>query len=319
MRHIARIMPLLALAAATAQAHAQTAVDTYPRQPISLIVNFPPGGATDLTARALGAAMSESLKQPVVVENRAGAGGAIGIAAISSAKPDGYHGGFVSVAGLTTLPQMRRVPYSLETVSYICRAYDAPVFMLVTPGSKFTTAKALVDYARKNPGRINYATVGPGSLPHLAALDFAAAAGVDINHVPYQGEAPAITDLLGGHVDLYFGTNAVATTHNLRRLGVAAAARQNEAPDTPTLTELGYPVLRSISGGMIAPAELDERVMRTLGAACAKAVHAGTFLKALSNLKLNPAYLDGPAFKQALLDEAGSNRALLQREGLLAK
>src|SRR3546814_19821082 len=123
--------------------------------------------------------------------------------------------------------------------------------MLVTQGSKFKSAEALVAYAKKNPGRLNYATVGPGSLPHLAALDFAAAAKIDISHIPYQGEAPAITDLLGGHVDLYFGTNDVATTHNLRRLGVVAAARQSEASDTPTRTELGYTVLRSISGGVL--------------------------------------------------------------------
>lgn len=317
MRNTMKILPLLAIAAIAAPA--QATADTYPRQPINLIVNFPPGGATDLTARALGTAMAESLKQPIIVENRAGAGGAIGIAVVSGAKKDGYHVGFVSVAGLTTLPQMRRVPYSMETVSYLCRAYDAPVFMLVRQDSAFQTARQLVEYARSNPGRLNYATVGPGSLPHLAALDFAAAAKVDISHIPYQGESPAITDLLGGHVDLYFGTNAVATAHNLRRLAVAADARQGEAPDTPTLTELGYPVLRSIGGGLIAPAGLDESARQALGTACEKAVHGETFRKALGNLKLNPAYLDGAAFEQALHAEASGNRALLAREGLLAQ
>lgn len=317
MQHLAKVLPLLAIVAITAQpvAHAEP----YPQRPISLIVNFPPGGATDLTARALGAAMAEPLKQPVVIENRAGAGGAIGIAAISSSKDDGYHVGFVSVAGLTTLPQMRQVPYSMESVSYICRAYDAPVFMLVTRDSPFTSAEELVTHAKNNPGSLNYATVGPGSLPHLAALDFAATAEVAINHIPYQGEAPAITDLLGGHVDLYFGTNAVATAHNLRRLGVAADKRQSETPDTPTLTELGYPVLRSIGGGLIAPAGLEQQQQEALGVACRTAVQGDAFRKALGNLNLNPAYLDGTAFKNALLDEAGTNRKLLKREGLLAQ
>jgi len=317
MHNMAKVLSLLAMA--TAAVHPPAQADTYPHQPITLIVNFPPGGATDLTARALGQAMTESLKQPMVVENRAGAGGAIGIGAISSAKPDGYHVGFVSVAGLTTLPQMRRVPYSMDSVTYLCRAYDAPVFMLVTQGSEFKTAKALVAYAKQNPGRLNYATVGPGSLPHLAALDFTAAAGVDIRHIPYQGEAPAITDVLGGHVDLYFGTNAVATAHNLRRLAVAADARQNEAPDTPTLAELGYPVHRSIGGGLIAPAGLDGQARRTLGQACKTAVHSQGFKQALGNLRLNPAYLDGDDFKRELQAEASGNRKLLEREGLLAK
>lgn len=317
MRNMAKILPLLAIAAAAV--HPQAQADAYPRQPINLIVNFPPGGATDLTARALGQAMTESLKQPVIIENRAGAGGAIGIGAISSARPDGYHVGFVSVAGLTTLPQMRRVPYSMETVTYLCRAYDAPVFMLVTQDSKFKSAQELVAYAKGNPGRLNYATVGPGSLPHLAALDFAAAAKIDISHIPYQGEAPAITDLLGGHVDLYFGTNAVATAHNLRRLAVAAEARQDDAPDTPTLAELGYPVRRSIGGGLIAPAGLDSQAEQALGAACKTAVLSQGFKQALGSLKLVPAYLDGAAFKRELQAEAGGNRKLLEREGLLAK
>ncbi|MBO1113839.1 tripartite tricarboxylate transporter substrate binding protein [Bordetella petrii] len=314
---MAKILPLLAIAAAAV--HPQAQADAYPRQPINLIVNFPPGGATDLTARALGQAMTESLKQPVIIENRAGAGGAIGIGAISSARPDGYHVGFVSVAGLTTLPQMRRVPYSMETVTYLCRAYDAPVFMLVTQDSKFKSAQELVAYAKGNPGRLNYATVGPGSLPHLAALDFAAAAKIDISHIPYQGEAPAITDLLGGHVDLYFGTNAVATAHNLRRLAVAAEARQDDAPDTPTLAELGYPVRRSIGGGLIAPAGLDSQAEQALGQACKTAVLSQGFKQALGSLKLVPAYLDGAAFKRELQAEAGGNRKLLEREGLLAK
>jgi len=317
MRSMAKILPLLAIAATAA--HPQAQADTYPSQPINLIVNFPPGGATDLTARALGQAMTESLKQPIIIENRAGAGGAIGIGAISSARPDGYHVGFVSVAGLTTLPQMRRVPYGMETVTYLCRAYDAPVFMLVTQDSQFKSAQELVAYAKDHPGRLNYATVGPGSLPHLAALDFAAAASIDISHIPYQGEAPAITDLLGGHVDLYFGTNAVATAHNLRRLAVAAEARQDDASDTPTLAELGYPVRRSIGGGLIAPAGLDSQAEQALGLACKTAVLSQGFKQTLGNLKLVPAYLDGAAFKRALQAETGGNRKLLEREGLLAK
>jgi len=309
-----RLTALAVLAGLSLSAAAQT----YPARPISMIVNFPPGGATDLAARALSAAMGPTLNQPIVIENRAGAGGSIGVGVINAAPKDGYHIGFIAVAALTTLPQIRKVPYQIDSVDYICQAFDLPVFMLSTQESRFKSVRELVSYAKTNPGKVNYATVGPGSLPHMAAMDFARKAEVELTHIPFQGEAPAVTNLLGGHVDLYFGTNAVATTHNLRRLSVATDKRVPEALDTPTLKELGYPVSWSIKGGVILPVGVDVRARQALEQACKTAVAGPQYRSVMQQMKMNVAYASGEDFKSAVLAESGKNRVLLREAGLLA-
>jgi tripartite-type tricarboxylate transporter receptor subunit TctC len=305
------------IAAAVLALPLTAAAQAFPSRPITIIVNFPPGGVTDAVARALAAEMGESLKQNVVVQNVAGAGGAIGANAIANAPKTGYSVGFVAAAALTTLPQLQPVTYRLDSFDYVCRTFDVPVYVLVAPDSPIRTLKDLVDAARASPDKITYATVGPGSLPHLAALDFTRAAAVSLNHVPYKGEGPAVTDLLGKHVDLYFGTSAVASTHNLRRLAVAADARVAESAETPTLTELGYPTTRAIMGGMIAPKGIDPQVLAVLRNACSAAVKTPAFATTLERLKVQPAYTDGAAFEQAIAAEAEVNRQTLQRAGLL--
>lgn len=315
MKHNTFTTLALLLAAGTAAPFA--AAQEYPTQPVTLIVNFPPGGITDLAARALANAMSAELKQNVVVQNKGGAGGAIGLAAIAAAPKNGYTVGFSPAAALTTLPQIRTVPYRIDSVDYICRAFDEPVYMLVTPQSRFKTAKALVDFAKANPEKVDFATVGAGSLPHLAALDFANAAGVKMTHIPYQGEGPAVTDLLGGHVDVYFGTSAVATAQNLRRLAVAAPKRVPASPDTPTLTELGYPVVRSIMGGLIAPSGIDQATRRTLENACAAASRTPQYRGTMEQLKVAWAYSEGAEFKSLILAESARNRLVLREAKLL--
>ncbi|GAA4333107.1 tripartite tricarboxylate transporter substrate binding protein [Pigmentiphaga soli] len=310
------MIPLLALAL-LGHAAISAAAPGFPDQPVNLIVNFPPAGLTDLAGRALAQAMSEQLRQTVVVQNRGGAGGAIGVAAVAAAPKNGYSAGFVAVAALTTLPQMREVPYSLDSFDYVCRTFDEPVYLLVAPDSPFHTAKALVDYAKAHPGKLNYATVGPGSLPHLAALDFVGKAGIEMAHIPYQGEAPAVTALLGKQVEVYFGTSAVASSHNLRRLGVAAQERIATSPETPTLGELGYPVRRSILGGIIAPRGVAPAARQVLENACAQATQAPRYKSALKTIGVSWAYSPGADFKSMVLADAARNRLVLREANLL--
>ncbi len=300
----------LALAPAAAPAQGSSA-------PIQIVVNFPPGGVTDAVARVLAAEMAPRLHQPVIVQNTPGAGGAIGVAQVAKAANNGHTLGFIAVAALTSLPSLQPVPYRLDSFEYVCQTFDVPVFVLVAPGSRFQTLESLVEFARANPGKLNFATVGPGSLPHLLAVDFAKAAGLSLNHVPYKGEGPAVTDLLGNHVDLYFGTSAVATTHKLRRLAVAAAERVAESPDTPTLSERGYRVTRSIIGGLIAPKGVNATMLSDLRTACAQAVQTAAFRSTLDNLKVRVAYAEGPAFGKAIEQEAAVNRETLRAAGVL--
>ena len=313
-----RILSSLGVAALALSA-TMVGAQTFPTQPVTMLVNFPPGGLTDLMGRSLAQAMSESLKQPVVVQNKSGAGGAIGVSSVAMAPKTGYTTGFIAVAALTTLPQMREVGYRIDSLDYVCRTFDEPVYLLVAPESPFHSAKALIDFAKKHPGKLNYATVGGGSLPHLAALDFTAKANIDMAHIPYQGEAPAVTALLGKQVEVYFGTSAVAATHQLRRLAVAADKRVDSSPNTPTLTELGFPVIRSISGGIIAPEGTDAAARNTLESACAQAVKAPQYLATLKTLQVHGAYASGADFKSGVLAEAARNRLVLRDANLLLK
>lgn len=311
MRALWFLLALLAAAPALAQ--------PYPTRPPTMIVNFPPGGLTDLVGRALAGAMAESLGQPLVVQNRGGAGGSIGAGAIAAAPADGYTLGFIAAAALTTLPHMRKLAYDAVSFDYLCQAFDVPIYLLVAPNSSFHSAAGLVAAAKAQPGTLNYATVGPGSLPHLAALDFTARAGVALTHIPYQGEAPAVTDLVGGRVEVYFGTSSVATIHNLRRLGVAAPARLAESPETPTLTELGWPVVWSVLGGLIAPRGLDAAIRARLEHACAAAVQTPAYREALERLKVGWAHAGGERFRAMVQAESAKNRRLLQSSNLVVE
>ena len=305
------------LASAILGLPADVTAQSFPTRPITITVTFPPGGATDSVARVLATGMMANLKQGVVVQNVGGAGGSIGTATIANAPNTGYSVGFIAAAALTTLPHLRAVPYRLDSFDYVCRTFDVPVFVLAAPDSRFKTLEDMIRFARENPGALNYGTVGPGSLPHLAALDLARESGVSWNHVPYKGESAAVTDLLGGHVDLYLGTSAVASTHNLRRLAVAAAGRVEESPQTPTLGELGYKVNWAIMGGVIAPKGIEPKVLTTLRSSCADVVTTAKFKEAIDRYKVRVAYADGPEFEKAIAAEAEGSRDLLKAVGLL--
>ena len=284
-----------------------------------MIVSFPPGGATDLVGRQLASEMSKSLGQSVVVANRGGAAGTIGSNAIANAPTDGYTFGFVVSAALTVVPHLQKVPYQLDSFHYLCRTFDIPVYALVTSDSRFKTMADLISYAKANPGKLNYASVGIGSLPHMAGLDLERAAGIKLNHVPYKGEGPAVIDLLGKHVELLFGTNAVASTHRLRRLAVAADKRASDLPDVPTLAEMGYNVSWSIVGGAIAPKGINATARTKLEQACKTASAVPSFQQALIRMNVTPQYGDSEAYRNQLIRDAGRNRVLIRDSGLLAQ
>ncbi|WP_158215179.1 tripartite tricarboxylate transporter substrate binding protein [Candidimonas nitroreducens] len=297
---------------ATAIMAASAAAASYPAKSVDMIVSFPAGGMTDTVSRVLATEMSKSLGQPIVVVNRGGAGGTIGTASIARMAPDGYTIGAIADAALTTLPHLHKVPYTLNSFEYICRIYAVPVLMVVRPDSPFNSLADVVKYAKAHPGQLNFATVGPGTLPHLAALDFMKQAHISMTHIPYKGEGQAVIDLLGKHVDVYFGTSAVAAAHHLKQLAVASASRLKEAPSTPTFTELGYKVTWSIMGGLIAPKGLDSKAQAVLGKACAAGVNSPHYLSTLKSLQAAPAYLSGEQFKKVMKEEYSKSHGLLK-------
>ncbi|MDS1139028.1 tripartite tricarboxylate transporter substrate binding protein [Pusillimonas sp. SM2304] len=244
MSIIRRVVPLFmgaALALSTLQpAYAQAA---YPDKPVRLIVPWAPGGATDVIARLVGQKLAERLGQPVVIENKAGAGGNIGTAAFVREKADGY-----------TLLMTTSSTHGINSHLYSRPGFDVekdfanvafvgsiPNVLEVPAKSQFDTAQQLLDYAREHPGKLNYGSAGVGSSQHLAAAQLIHSAGIDITHIPYKGSGPAVSDLLGANLDFMLDTGSLGQVKGgaLKALAVASKTRLKELPDVPTFDEVG--------------------------------------------------------------------------------
>ena len=226
---------------------AAVSAQSYPQRPIRLIVPYTAGGATDLLARAVASRMSEGLGQQVVSDNRPGANTIIGFQLQAQAAPDGYTlltGGF---NGLVLNPILyKKLPYSVERdIASVAMLGSSPLIVVVHPSLPVRSVKELVQYARSNPGKLNFASGGNGNITHVAAEQFMALTGTNMTHVPYKGGAAGIGDQLSGQVHLKFDTPITALPHvkagRLRALAVTAQKRLNAAPDLPTIAALGYP------------------------------------------------------------------------------
>jgi tripartite-type tricarboxylate transporter receptor subunit TctC len=234
---------LLVLAA---QATAWSA-DAYPSKPVRMVVGYPPGGANDLVARAVAARLSPRLGQQVVIENRAGAAGNIGTELAARAAPDGYTLLMASVASFAMSPALLgKVPFDpINDFAPVTQAVGVTSLLSVHPSMPARSLKQLVALARKEPGRINYASPGRGSIAHLASELLWQTAGVKLNHVAYKGGGPAVVDAIAGHVEVMFSLISTQTPHvrsgRLRALAVTSAKRSTALPGVPTVAESGFP------------------------------------------------------------------------------
>jgi tripartite-type tricarboxylate transporter receptor subunit TctC len=235
------------LALAVAVSTSRAAAQAYPTKPIRLIVPFPPGGGTDILARVLGNRLSQTFGQPVVVENKPGAGGNIGVDAVAKAAPDGYTLVLGQTSNLAINPTLYpRLPYDpLKDLAPIALVASAPLVLVVQSGSPYRSLADIVTAAKAKPDTITFASPGSGTVAHLTGELLQREAGLKFKHVPYKGAAQAITDLLGRTVDLYMSSVPTALTHikggRLRPFVVTSAKRVPELPDVPTVVEAGYP------------------------------------------------------------------------------
>jgi tripartite-type tricarboxylate transporter receptor subunit TctC len=247
---------VLAAAAAGALAQGQ-----YPARPVTMIVPFPPGGGTDVGARIIAQRLTAKWGQSVVIENRGGAAGIVGMEAAAKAKPDGYTvimGNVGTIAINNSL--YRKLPYDHETAfAPINFVADLPLVMLAYPGLAARTPRDIIAMAKAEPGKVTFASSGAGGAPHLAAEIFEEMAGIKMLHVPYKGGGPAVTDLMAGHVNILFTTVLEAVGHvkagKLRGMAVTSSARSPAIPDIPTLAEAALPGYETGSWiGLLAPA-----------------------------------------------------------------
>jgi tripartite-type tricarboxylate transporter receptor subunit TctC len=257
------------------------AAQAYPDKPIRVIVPVPAGGTPDVVARMVAPGLSTLLGQQLVIDNRGGAGGLIGAELAAKAVPDGYTVFFSSPGSLTILPHLQKqVAYdTLRDFAPISLVSIGPFLLITHPSVPARTVKELIALARAEPGKLNYASAGNGAANHLAMELFKSMAGVNITHVPYKGAPQAVTDLIGGSVNLMFNSIPPVLQHiktgRLRLLGVASAKRSPQLPDVPTISEAGVPGYEAITWfGLLAPAKTPKAIIVRLNDVMVKVVHA---------------------------------------------
>jgi tripartite-type tricarboxylate transporter receptor subunit TctC len=278
-------------------AHALPALaQSYPAKPIRVIVHFPPGGPTDLVARALGQKLTEAWGQQVVIDNRPGANGIVGVEAVVRAQPDGYTLLFATGGSMSISPAVTtKLPYNVFTdLAPISLVVINPQILVVHPSLPAASVRELVKLARSKPGQLNYASVGPGSPNHLGMELLKHMTGIDMVHIPYKGTAPAVTDLLGGQVSLMFNSMPSVLPHvrsgRLRGIAVGSAKRSPAAPDIPTVAEAGVPGFQYVTWyGLFAPAATPKDLVAKLNAEVVRALSDKDVARKLLNEGAEPA------------------------------
>lgn len=271
--------------------HAQT----YPAKPIKVIVPFPPGGGTDIIAREITQKVTLATGWIFVVENKAGVGGNIGIDAVAKAPADGYTIGLGQTANLAINPTLHaKMPYDVvKDLAPIVTVANAALTLVTSSQLPFKTLADVVKAAKAKPGTVNYASSGNGTVSHLTAELFQAAAGIKLQHVPYKGAAQAITDVVGGNVELYLSSVPTLIGHikqgKLRALAVTSANRVDDLPQVPTINESGYKGFDAVTWfGFVAPAGTPKEVVARLNAEFNKALSLPDLRKKLSDQGADP-------------------------------
>ncbi|WP_048440308.1 tripartite tricarboxylate transporter substrate binding protein [Caenimonas sp. SL110] len=286
------LVPSLSFAAETS---------AYPERPITFICPWPAGGTADQSMRAICQVAAGVLKQPIAVDNKAGAAGMIGAKAIASAKPDGYTIGQIpiSVTRFSQLGTLQADPR--KDFTYLARTSGQTFGIAVLPTSKFATLKDMVAFAKANPGKVTYAHAGVGGATHVGMEEFAIAAGIQLNAIAYKGGAQALQDTLGGQVDMLADSSSWAPHVEGGKLRLLATWGEQRTPrfkDTPTLKELGFKVVVDAPNGIGAPKGLDPVVEKKLRDAFRFAVNSSEFKAVADRIDAPLMYLDGPDYQK---------------------
>ena len=311
------IVALLAAGTAAAQ-------DTFPSRPITIVNPYPPGGQADLSGRPFVAALEKILKQPVVLANKSGAAGAVGMQSVAIAKPDGYTL-LITVPSLHTLPEVdklfgRQQTFTRDQFVPIARLNADPVVVACNADRPWKNLKELLDDAKKRPGEITFASAGVYGATHVPMeMILHAAGGLKMRHLPTAGGGPATTAVLGGHADLWASTIGPATPHiksgKIRPLAVTSVKRHESFPDVPTLKELGVDVEYYLWIGLFAPKATPAPIVNALRDATRQAAEDPAFRSALEKISSPPAYMDADEFKPWLDADAAKLADVIKKIG----
>lgn len=311
-------LPLVAAALAAAPALAQ-----FPERPVTMIVPFPPGGVADTVARPVAEAMGNALKQPVVIENKAGAGGGIGMAHVAKSKPDGYTI-LLALSSLVVLPEADKVlgrspAFQVKDLVPVARITADPTVLAVRADAPWKSYQEFVAYAKANPGKLNFGSSGNYGTMHIPMAMLMNAADVKMTHVPYTGAGPAIVGLLGGQVDAIATGPATIVQHvqggKARVLAHWGEARLAVLPDVPTLKELGVPIDYAQWSGVFAPAGTPEPALAKLREAARAAANDPKVREVLGKAGSPILYQDSPDFQRYVDADAAKMTEVVKRIG----
>lgn len=305
-------LAMLGAAAVAAVPGGSRAQGPYPARPITFICPWPAGGTADATMRALVVAASRDLGQTVVLENKPGAAGMLGTAAMLSAPADGYTIGQVPMS-VTRFCQLGTFRYDpLEDITYIARTNGQTFGIAVRPGSKYRTIQDLVAAARASPGTIAYATSGVAGQTHVGMEEFAMKAGVELNHIPYKGGSEALSALMGGHVDVLADSSSWAPMVEAKKLILLATWGEKRTRfDAPTLREAGYDVVVEAPNGVGAPKRLDPAIHARLRTAFRNATQSPEFLTACQRIDSDVMYLDADDYRSTMVQSYEHEKVLI--------
>ena len=289
---------------------------TYPERPITFICPWPAGGTADQTMRALCAAASKDLGQPIAVENRVGASGMLGLKAMLSAKPDGYTVGQIPIS-VTRFSQLGTVAIDPRSdITYLARTSGQLFGVAVQPTSRIKTIQDLVREAKANPGKITYAHAGVGGATHVGMEEFALAAGIQLLHVPFKGGSEALQAVLGGHVDVLADSSSWAPhveAGKLKLLATWGEQRTARFKDVPTLKDAGYNVVVDAPNGVGAPKSLDAAIATRLRQAFRAATQSAEFKQACDKIDAPVLYLDGADYEKYAAQIYAKETVLIER------
>ncbi len=281
---------------------------TYPKRPVTMIIPFPPGGGMDTLGRPLVEAAKPFFPQPITIVNRGGASGTVGTAEAIAAANDGYTIGFTTTTATALQPHRTQLPYkSPDEYRVVMNVIDLPMTFCVSANSPWKTMKDLVDYAKANPGKVRAATSGIGGIPHASMELLQEAAGIDLTIVPFDGDGPAATQLLGGHVEVHLSAPTSHIAHikagTLRPLAVMNNTRLPGLPDVPTFMELGYDVNLLPRYFVFVPKGTPENIVETLHQAFKKAMETDAFKKFAEDNLYSLHYMGPGEMTKVLQDE----------------
>lgn len=291
---------------ASASKDASKEATKFPEKPIQIIVPFSAGGGTDIVTRAVADAAKNHFTQPLTIVNKTGAGGAVGMGEGANAKPDGYTLTTICVE-LTTLPPQNLAPFTSDDFRPILQVNAEPAAITVKADAPWNTVQEFLEYAKKNEGKVKVGNSGVGAIWHLAAAAIESKAGVKFTHVPFEGAAPAVTSLLGGHIDAVTVSPAEVAAQvkagQLKILGVADNERSKQYPDVPTLKEQGYDVAIGTWRGLAAPKDTPDEVMNVLKEGFGKAVKEEAFTSFMEKSGLTIQVLEEDAYREKINNE----------------